>query len=74
MESKIPMSTTWVFVGLLAGRGIARTTRGVVGTTRKKALKLAGKDLAYGTVFVRAAFNHAATSGAVRGPDVPWAG
>jgi phosphate/sulfate permease len=50
MESKIPMSTTWVFVGLLAGREIAMTLRGVSGTTMTKTLRLAGKDLAYVTI------------------------
>ena len=50
VHSGIPMSTTWVFVGLLAGREIAMTLRGASGTGMKNALKLAGKDLAYVTI------------------------
>ena len=50
MESRIPMSTTWVFVGLLAGREIAMTLRGVSGSTMRKTLRLAGKDLLYVTI------------------------
>ena len=47
--SKIPMSTTWVFIGLLAGREIAIAWRGAGMDNRsvKEALKLAGKDLLY---------------------------
>lgn len=47
IQSGIPMSTTWVFVGLLAGREIAMTLRGASGTGIKNALRLAGKDLLY---------------------------
>ena len=50
--SKIPMSTTWVFVGLLAGREIAMTFQGAgeEGRSVKDALKLAGRDLLYVTI------------------------
>ena len=50
--SKIPMSTTWVFVGLLAGREIAMTWQGAgeEGRSVKDALKLAGRDLLYVTI------------------------
>lgn len=51
MESNIPMSTTWVFIGLLAGREIAMTIRGASGGTKlKHAFRLAGKDLFYVTI------------------------
>ena len=50
--SQIPMSTTWVFVGLLAGREIAMTSRGAgeEGRNVKTALQLAGRDLLYVTI------------------------
>ena len=46
------MSTTWVFVGLLAGREIAMTSRGAgeEGRNVKTALQLAGRDLLYVTI------------------------
>jgi hypothetical protein len=49
IESKVPMSTTWVFVGLLAGREIAMTWAGVAGKDRTmaSALKLVSRDLIY---------------------------
>ncbi len=50
MESKIPMSTTWVFIGLLAGREIAMTLRGASGRDLRSAFRLAGKDLFYVTI------------------------
>ncbi|MEM9070268.1 MAG: hypothetical protein AAGE52_17305 [Myxococcota bacterium] len=50
MESNIPMSTTWVFIGLLAGREIAMSIRGVSGRTGKHAAMLIGKDLLYVTI------------------------
>jgi uncharacterized membrane protein len=43
--SKIPMSTTWCFMGLLAGREISLSIR-KVGQTLKDAGKMSGKDLA----------------------------
>ena len=42
----VPMSTTWAFLGLLAGREIARTVRHDPGAGTRRALGLAGKDLA----------------------------
>lgn len=45
IASKIPMSTTWCFVGLLAGREISLSLRKVSGKTLKEALRMSGKDL-----------------------------
>lgn len=47
MHSKVPMSTTWVFIGLLAGREISMTWAGVAGKDRTmtKAFALVGRDL-----------------------------
>ena len=50
IQSGIPMSTTWVFVGLLAGREIAMTFRGASDHGMKTAFRLAGKDLLYVTI------------------------
>jgi len=50
IESNIPMSTTWVFVGLLAGREIGMALRGTNEGTLKMAFKLMGKDLLYVTI------------------------
>ena len=50
IQSGIPMSTTWVFVGLLAGREIAITFRGASDHGMKEAFRLAGKDLLYVTI------------------------
>ncbi len=49
MYSKIPMSTTWVFVGLLGGRELAMAFRkaNTDGRSTKAALKLMGRDLLY---------------------------
>jgi hypothetical protein len=48
MESNLPMSTTWVFIGLLAGRELARSLSGV---NEKRgiidAIKVSLKDLSY---------------------------
>jgi hypothetical protein len=48
MQSKIPMSTTWVFVGLLTGRELALTARGAgeEGRTFKLGLFYGARDLA----------------------------
>lgn len=50
--STVPMSTTWVFLGLIGGREIAinlaRIKKGK--KHKKKALKMIGKDLLYATV------------------------
>lgn len=52
IQSNVPMSTTWVFVGLLAGREIAMNWRqaGEDGRTVKDGLKLAGRDLLFVTI------------------------
>lgn len=44
--SNIPMSTTWCFVGLLAGREISVTLRNSATMSLKHAFKMAAKDLA----------------------------
>ena len=48
-KSAIPMSTTWVFVGLLGGREIAMSIMGVSGDDRtiKDAFRMAARDLLY---------------------------
>ena len=50
VHSEIPMSTTWVFVGLLAGRELAMALRKTSGVSVKKAAKLMGKDLGFVTI------------------------
>jgi phosphate/sulfate permease len=45
MISKIPMSTTWCFVGLLAGREISFAIRKIGDSTIKKSFKMSAKDL-----------------------------
>ena len=50
IQSNIPMSTTWVFIGLLAGREIAMTLQNASGRNLKSAFRLAGKDLMYVTI------------------------
>lgn len=45
IHSNVPMSTTWVFLGLLAGREIAFALSKSEGTTIKHAFKLARKDM-----------------------------
>jgi phosphate/sulfate permease len=45
--STVPMSTTWVFVGLLAGREIAMAFQRTNEGGFKQAFRLAGKDLLY---------------------------
>ena len=49
VQSKVPMSTTWVFVGLLAGREIALAVRQASGEDRsvRAALRMAARDLIY---------------------------
>ncbi len=48
--SEIPMSTTWVFIGLLAGRELSMALRNTSGVTVKHAAKLMAKDLGAVTV------------------------
>lgn len=50
IQSKVPMSTTWVFIGLLGGRELAMAIRGASGGTVKDAAKLLGRDLLYTTI------------------------
>ncbi|MFU8861686.1 MAG: hypothetical protein ACNA8K_14810 [Cyclonatronaceae bacterium] len=47
--SVVPMSTTWVFIGLLAGRELAMTVadRNGHGRPMRKTLRLIGKDVSY---------------------------
>ena len=48
-HSTIPMSTTWVFIGLLAGRELVLSLRGVSDRPFRTGLRLAGRDVAYCT-------------------------
>jgi hypothetical protein len=52
VKSNIPMSTTWVFIGLLAGREIAMSITDAQGKGRplRKSLKLIGKDAGYAMI------------------------
>ena len=45
--SNVPMSTTWVFIGLLGGRELAMSFRRVSKRGWKEAVRLLVKDLAY---------------------------
>lgn len=44
-QSNVPMSTTWVFIGLLGGRELAMAIRGTSELGVKKAARMMGKDL-----------------------------
>lgn len=52
LDSTIPLSTTWVFLGVIGGReiaiNIARSKKGF--KHKRKALKLIGRDLLYATI------------------------
>jgi len=48
--SKVPMSTTWVFIGLLGGRELAMAFRGTSTRDLKGTLKILGKDLLLVTI------------------------
>ena len=51
IQSGVPMSTTWVFIGLLAGREIGMAIRNVGDHESKGAIaKLIGRDLGYVTI------------------------
>lgn len=52
IKSQIPMSTTWVFIGLLAGREIAMTFTDARGKGKplRTSLKLVGKDAGYALI------------------------
>lgn len=45
IQSNVPMSTTWVFLGLLAGRELAFALSRTEATSWRKAIKLARKDM-----------------------------
>lgn len=49
-QSKVPMSTTWVFIGLLGGRELAMSLRDVSTRTWQNSMRLIAKDLAYVTI------------------------
>ncbi len=46
MHSKMPMSTTWVFIGLLSGRELAMTWMRANNRSMKRTLRMITKDLA----------------------------
>ncbi|MCX4247810.1 hypothetical protein [Paraliomyxa miuraensis] len=48
--SKMPMSTTWVFIGLLSGRELAMTWMKANGRSTRETLRLITKDLASVTI------------------------
>lgn len=50
MVSKMPMSTTWVFVGLLSGRELAMTWRRSNNRTMRDTMRMITKDLTYVTI------------------------
>ena len=50
MHSKMPMSTTWVFIGLLSGRELAMTWTRATKRTMRETLRMVTKDLAYVTI------------------------
>lgn len=43
--SQVPMSTTWVFLGLLGGREVAMSLRGTTGGSVRRAARLMAKDV-----------------------------
>jgi len=49
-SSKIPMSTTWVFIGLLGGRELAMAWRGTSTRTWRQAMSLLAKDVLYAAI------------------------
>ena len=50
MHSKMPMSTTWVFIGLLSGREIAMSWTKTSGRDLKSTLRMVTKDLSFVTL------------------------
>ncbi|MCH9688680.1 MAG: hypothetical protein K0V04_45030 [Deltaproteobacteria bacterium] len=50
MHSKMPMSTTWVFIGLLSGRELAMTWMRANKRTMKQTMRMITKDLASVTI------------------------
>ena len=49
-HSPIPMSTTWVFIGLLAGRELTMILLGASDRTFRQGLRIAGRDLLYTSI------------------------
>ena len=47
MHSKVPMSTTWVFIGLLGGRELAMSLRGASTRSVLDAVRVLIKDIVY---------------------------
>ena len=50
LHSKVPMSTTWVFIGLLAGRELGMALMKTGDNTITKSLKLGFKDMSYALI------------------------
>lgn len=50
LHSKVPMSTTWVFLGLLGGRELAMSLRGVSKEGWRGSLRMMGRDLGLATI------------------------
>lgn len=50
MHSKMPMSTTWVFIGLLSGREIAMSWTKTSGRDLKSTFRMVTKDLSFVTL------------------------
>jgi hypothetical protein len=50
MHSKVPMSTTWVFLGLLGGRELAMALRKSSGRSWKAAATMMGRDVGLATI------------------------
>ena len=50
LHSKVPMSTTWVFIGLLAGREIGMAIRKSGSNSLLKSFALAGKDFSFALI------------------------
>jgi len=50
LHSQVPMSTTWVFIGLLGGREVAMALRNAGENSTLRALRLMGKDFLYAMI------------------------
>ena len=50
LHSKVPMSTTWVFIGLLGGREIGMAIRKSGSNSLLKSFALAGKDFSFALI------------------------
>lgn len=50
LHSKVPMSTTWVFLGLLGGRELAMTLRRVGTRSKAAALRMMARDVGLATI------------------------